>query len=128
VDHFTQHLPSRVANCWNLFGRIFELIDKKDLSYQEAKAIKDTFFGREIKDILGNEENQRSEKHEPANRWSERLHQAGFTLRSLEHLNSCKGLLADDELEIAHNIRSNFFTTRYRKVPLVAMFVANADN
>ena len=40
VDHFTQHLPSRVANCWQHFGKVFNMIDHGDLSGAEAKAIK----------------------------------------------------------------------------------------
>ncbi len=125
VDHFTQHLPSRVTNCWKLFGQIFKLIDKKGLPDHEADALKCTFFGREIQDILGNEESKRSEKHEPAHHWSKRLQQAGFAMQTLAYLENFEGLLAEGELEIAHNIQSNFLTTRYQKVPLVAMFAAS---
>ena len=124
VNHFTPNLADRVANCWNHFGKIFELIDQKGLSEAEAKAIKYTFFGREIGDILSNEESKRSEKHEPAHHWADRLEKAGFEMHCLSNQESLRTLLSDEALEISHNIKQKFMTTRYQGVPMVAMFTA----
>lgn len=125
VNHFTPELAERVANCWNIFGNIFELVDREGLSKAEANAIKYKFFGREIEDILSNEESKRSEKHEPAHRWAERLEKAGFSLHQLGHPESLRELLSDDSLDIAHNIKQKFLSTRYNNVPMVAMFTAS---
>ena len=125
TDHFTPKLKERVANCWNLFGNIFKLIDRKGLSSAEARAIKYTFFGREIEDILSNEESQRSEKHEPAPRWAARLEKAGFSMHQLIHSESLRALSAEDDLDVVHNIKQKYFSTHYQNVPMVAMFTAS---
>lgn len=124
VNHFTPDLGARVVNCWNHFGRIFDLIDRKGVSVAEANAVKYTFFGREIEDILSNEESKRSEKHEPAHCWADRLEKAGFNLQCLTNYRSIEQLLKDDLLEVSHNIQRKFMTTRYQQVPMVAMFIA----
>lgn len=125
VNHFTSDLSERVSNCWNHFGKIFELIDKKGVSAAEAQAVKYTFFGREIEDILSNEENKRSEKHEPASHWADRLEKIGFSTQCLANQTSIRHLLSDDLLEVSHNLQRRFMTTRYQKVPMVAMFIAH---
>lgn len=125
VDHFTPNLAERVVNCWNLFGKIFELVDQKGLSETEVRAIKYTFFGREIEDILSNEENNRSEKHESAYRWAERLEKASFRMHRLIPTEAMEPLLEDESLEVAHNIKQKFLSTRYKNTPLVAMFTAS---
>ncbi len=124
VNHFTPNLSERVANCWNHFGKIFELIDQKRVSLAEAQAVKYTFFGREIEDILSNEEAKRSEKHEPASHWADRLEKTGFSTHCLANQASIRHLLSDDLLEVSHNLQRRFMTTRYQQVPMVAMFVA----
>ena len=124
VNHFTPQLSARVANCWKHFGKIFELIDRKGVSLAEANAVKYTFFGREIEDILSNEESKRSEKHEPANLWADRLEKAGFQMRCLSNQESVQHLLSDDLLEVSHNLQRKFMTTRYQQIPMVAMFTA----
>ena len=63
-DHFTPYIPDRLVNCWNLFGTIFEMADIMKLSEEEEKAIKYIFFGREIENILINDEELRYEKHD----------------------------------------------------------------
>ena len=125
VDHFTPDLAQRVENCWNIFGKIFKQIDCCGLSDAEAKAIKFKFFGREIEDILGNEEDQRSEKHEPAQRWADRLAKANFSMHRLISSEGMEELLGDAQLDVAHNLRHKYVSTRYEDVPMVAMFAAS---
>ena len=124
VDHFNPNLAERVANCWRHFGKVFSIIDQSNLSRAEAKAIKYKFFGREIEDILSNEEGQRSEKHEPAERWANRLKNAKFNMKSLMSSEGLESLLSEADLDIAHNIRHKYMSTRYQSVPMVAIFVA----
>ncbi len=125
VDHFNPNLAERVANCWRHFGKVFSIIDQSNLSRAEARAIKYKFFGREIEDILSNEEGQRSEKHEPAQRWANRLEQANFSMNSLVAAEGLGSLPSEAELDIAHNIRHKYITTRYQSVPMVAIFTAS---
>ena len=125
VDHFTPQLAERVTNCWNHFGRVFKLVDQRCPSPAAAKAVKYKFFGREVEDILSNVESQRSEKHEPSQRWADRLEKADFTMHRLVHPKSLQILIEDDDLEIAHNIKQKYFSTRYQGVPMVAMLTAS---
>jgi len=78
-DHHTGLLGERFENCWNHFGKTFDLIDRAGLPPREAAAVK-MFFAREIQDILGNSEEARCERHESVGTWTERLRRAGFTL------------------------------------------------
>lgn len=77
-DHHTHLLGERFENAWRHFGLTFDLIDRAGLPAREAAAIK-MFFAREIRDILGNAEDARCERHENVNTWVERLRRAGFT-------------------------------------------------
>jgi hypothetical protein len=121
VDHFTNDLTQRLVNCYNLFGTIFKLIDKQGLNEQEARAIKYKFFGREINDILSNAEDKRTEKHEKADVWAERLKKAGFNLhkfaKSLEH----------PALELNYEKESRFVTTEFEGIPMVAIMMASCQ-
>ncbi len=127
VDHFTPDLSERLVNCWNLFGTIFKLVDQNGLQEKEAKAIKYKFFGREIEDILGNEEDKRSEKHEEADVWAGRLKTAGFNLHHLVRYREGAAVIPQDTqtLKVSHNAEQKFTTTEYEGIPMVAMFTAS---
>lgn len=79
-DHFEPDLHVRFRNCYHHFHALFQVIDMLDIRNDEKNALK-LFFGREIEDIIGKEEKDRYEKHEPAARWIERLTQNRFQLR-----------------------------------------------
>lgn len=78
VDHLEGDFLRRFANCWQHFGAVFRTLDRLPLAQRERDAIKVGFFGREIADILGAPEGQRSERHESAAQWLARLRDAGF--------------------------------------------------
>ncbi|SDM33302.1 GRAS domain family protein [Catalinimonas alkaloidigena] len=118
-DHFTENLPERLVNCWHNFGTIFKLIDRAGLQEHEARAIKYTFFGREIKDILGNDEAKRSEKHEPAQAWARRLTEAGFNLHPLVED------LEHSVLTLKYKDQLNVVTTEFEGTPIVALMMAS---
>ena len=127
-NHFTPNLTERLINCWRLFGTIFKLVDQQGLKPQEAKAIKYTFFGREIEDILGNEEAKRSEKHEQATAWVERVNQSGLSLLNLPKHYFAENILAHDKFQmLSPNTEQKFVTTRYENVPMVALFTASGQ-
>lgn len=77
-DHDTESLVRRFHNCWQHFGTVFELIDESGLSPSERFHVKETFFGREIRDMFGASDRFRCERHEPYETWMLRLEKAGF--------------------------------------------------
>ncbi len=81
VNHFEPDFNKRFANCFHHFYSIFKVIDKIDIDQNDKNALK-LFFGREIEDILGKEEKDRFEKHEPAEHWIKMLRQNKFTIAS----------------------------------------------
>ncbi len=119
VNHYSPDLTERLVNCYNLFGTIFKLVDKQKLEEREARAIKYKFFGREINDILGNMENKRTEKHEKATVWAERLIDAGFNLHRLTDR------LDHPTMNIVYEKQSRFVTTEFEGTPMVAIMMAS---
>lgn len=81
VDHFEPVLEKRFNNCYNHFYSLFKLIDTLDITQDEKSALK-LFFGREIEDILGKNEEDRFEKHEPATKFITRLIKNNFFINS----------------------------------------------
>jgi hypothetical protein len=79
ANHDTEQLTRRVHSCWQHFGAVFDLVDRSDASPLEKFAIKEKFFGREVRDILGTSDNFRCERHEPYDSWWLRLTTAGMT-------------------------------------------------
>lgn len=77
-DHDTEHLTKRMHHCWQHFAAVFELVDRSDASPDEKFAIKEGFFGREVRDILGTSDAFRCERHEPLESWLLRLKKSGF--------------------------------------------------
>jgi hypothetical protein len=80
VDHFEPNFYRRFENCYQHFYNIFRVIDKLELDKNTQNAFK-MFYGREIEDIIGKNEENRFEKHEPAFRWIEKLKQVGFEVK-----------------------------------------------
>ena len=124
VDHFTTDLAARLVNCWNLFGSIFQMVDENCADEDERDAIKYKFFGREIEDILGNEEKKRSEKHEKADVWAKRLKKADFRLHQVPE-NMLAGGNSFQDMKIVSSPEHGYTTTVYKDVPLVAIFTSS---
>jgi hypothetical protein len=78
VDHLERSFYRRFSNCLAHFGAVFRTLDRLPLSQADRDALKVGFFGREISDILASPESQRSERHESAAQWLQRLHAADF--------------------------------------------------
>lgn len=77
-DHHTGDYAQRFENCWNHFGLVFDVVDRIDAKDEEKQALKLHFFAREIEDILGTDDELRSERHETVDMWLTRLRLAGF--------------------------------------------------
>ena len=99
VDHYEPDFVRRFQNCYNHFFHIFQVIDQLPAGSREKNGLK-LFFGREIEDIIGGKDFDRSEKHEPAFRWVEKLKVAGFSM-----VNRYVGL--PDELGCGIDVRYN---------------------
>lgn len=81
VNHFEPNFLQRLENAFNHFFSLFLTIDGLDISPNEKSGLKQ-FFGREIEDIIGKPEDNRFEKHEPAQQWLDRLHSSGYDIKS----------------------------------------------
>lgn len=77
-DHLTANLSQRFENAWQHFGLVFQVIDQLLISTQEQRSLKRLFFGREIEDILCEDEKVRYERHESVEMWWQRLKNAKF--------------------------------------------------
>lgn len=79
VDHYEPDFYRRFQNCYRHFRHVFQVIDELGIDNGDKNALK-LFFGREIEDIIGKDNPERFEKHEPAFRWIEKLKNNGFTI------------------------------------------------
>ncbi len=82
VDHLEPRFLQRFRNCFAHFGAVFAALDALTMDQADRDALKVGFFGREIADILGSAEHQRSERHESALAWMQRLADSGFTVQA----------------------------------------------
>jgi SAM-dependent methyltransferase len=81
VNHLEVNYERRVTNALGMFSLLHELIHKdQQLSKEERFAVWNTFFGKELVDIVGRNEDARSEKHEPISQWIQRGLLAGLKL------------------------------------------------
>jgi len=78
-DHFQDDYFKRYQCCYNHYYNLFCVIDQLDIAAEDKNTLK-LFFGREINDVLGNEDAQRFEKHEPAIGWLDKLKRTGFNI------------------------------------------------
>ena len=122
VDHFEKDLMQRYRNCWTHFGLTFEVIDQLGIEQQQKDALKVCFFGREVCDILGVPDEQRTERHEPASSWLRRLRGAGF----VPHATAGAGHgLATPLIDISQ--RDGYLGLDYSGETIVALFCAVPD-
>jgi hypothetical protein len=116
ANHDTEVLTRRVHSCWEHFGTVFDLIDQSDGTPLEKFAIKEVFFGREVRDILGTSDVFRCERHEPYESWLLRLTKAGLRPASGIDLSIT---LPDYCWAI---VREGLVRLGYQGVPLIAVF------
>lgn len=77
-NHESEDLSVRFENAWNHYGLVFDVIDRQPLSRAERDAMKVHFFAREIDDVVGAPEEVRTERHETAAMWMDRLRRVGL--------------------------------------------------
>lgn len=121
VDHYEPDFFARFKHCYAHFYSIFQVIDRIENIEQVDKNALKLFFGREIEDIIGKEEKDRYEKHEPATRWIERLQQNGFSLPA----NALKAPeAAGCDVTIAHH-PEGFIGFTFQEETVLAVLCAN---
>jgi hypothetical protein len=82
VNHYEPDFYQRFKNCYRHYHHVFQVIDRiEDISNSDKNALK-LFFGREIEDVIGKEEKDRFEKHQPATHWIEMLKENNFTIKN----------------------------------------------
>ncbi len=82
VNHYEPDFYTRFQSCYKHFYHIFQVIDRiENVGNVDKNALK-LFFGREIEDIIGKDEKDRFEKHEPALHWIERLNECNFSINN----------------------------------------------
>jgi len=81
IDHYEPDFYRRFQNCYQHFYHIFKVVDSLNIDNKLKNGLK-MFFGREIEDIIGNKNEERYEKHEPAYRWIEKLINSGFIVKN----------------------------------------------
>ncbi|MCB9761468.1 MAG: hypothetical protein H6739_16615 [Alphaproteobacteria bacterium] len=120
-DHDTESLSKRFHNCWQHFGTVYDLIDESGLSPAERFSIKETFVGREIRDMFGASDRFRCERHETYERWLFRLTRAGFSF--------VKGVDVEFSLPSYGEswVSDGLIRLGYNGLPLIAVFAVTAD-
>ncbi|MFD9701124.1 GRAS family protein [Lentzea sp. NPDC059081] len=78
-DHHHVPLRARFAHAWRYYGALFAAIDSTRAAEAGKIALKQ-FLGREIQDVVGTRDEDRIERHEPAEAWAHRFTAAGFRL------------------------------------------------
>lgn len=84
ADYTSDSLLSRFKNAWHHYGLTFRALDTIPENEDDKNTLKQVFFGREMIDVLAEE--GRIEQFEPAEKWADRLHQAGFETRRIDNL------------------------------------------
>ncbi len=81
-DHNNIAYAERFKNCWDHFSLIFDALNNSGLRDEEISLLKLNFFGREIEDIVGKKDEFRTERHESAATWLNRLEKSNFQCRT----------------------------------------------
>lgn len=117
VDHLEPDFMRRFENCFHHFSTTFRVVDRLPIGREHKDAIKVFFFGREITDILGGSEGERSERHEIAASWLRRLARTGYGTRV-----GVDALPSGPLVGVTH--RGGHVTLDFETEPLVAVVCA----
>jgi hypothetical protein len=80
-DHMTSNWKQRVKNAFIHYQAIFETIDTLNIDQVKKNGLK-MFFGREIEDVIGFQDMQRVERHQPCEEWIGYLNNIGMKLET----------------------------------------------
>jgi len=85
-DHNNMSVPSTIIEAMAHYMTVFNALSEHIKDQHILSIIEQSFFGREIKNILGHSDEKRFERHERYQQWEQRLSRAGFELQCLETL------------------------------------------
>jgi GRAS domain family len=119
VDHLEPRFLQRFRNCFAHFSAVFGVLDALPLAQADRDALKVGFFGREIADILGTPEPLRSERHEAAAAWLQRLSATGFALQR-----ASAPLPASSHASVTAKRHGDRVAIQAGSEPVVSIFVA----
>lgn len=122
IDHFEPDFNRRFQNCYQHFYHIFQVIDNLSVEKKVQNGLK-LFFGREIEDIMGKDNEDRYEKHEPAFRWIEKLTNCGFIVRN-NFLENLPQINSGIELEY---LEDGFLGFTYKKETVLSIIYAEPN-
>ena len=115
-DHDVENISKRLYNCWNHFGTVFNLIDHSTLEPEHKFLVKNTFFGREIRDMFGVSDYVRSERHESIESWLMRFIRSGYEPYKFKEIST--SLPEDCNV----NIMDGTTTLGYKGMDLIGIF------
>jgi hypothetical protein len=121
-DHDTEDVASRFQNSWRHFGTAFRLIDESALPAEVRFAVKEVFFGRELRDLFGVSDSFRCERHEGCMAWMLRLLRAGFVPADVA------GIPVELPEHSDAAIGEGVIRLRYRGTPLISVLAFRAPD
>jgi hypothetical protein len=78
VEHNALGFADRVVESMHHYGLVFEILGELGVATDPRRIIEQSFFGREIVNIVGGEGPARQERHERLTSWQRRLMRLGF--------------------------------------------------
>lgn len=85
-DHNNMSVSSTIIEAMAHYMTVFNALSEHLQDKHILSIIEQSFFGREIKNILSHSDEKRFERHERYEQWEQRLSRAGFELRCLDTL------------------------------------------
>lgn len=124
VDHFEPDFYRRFQNCYDHFYHIFQVVDLLPVTSKEKNGLK-MFFGREIEDIIGGNDIERFEKHEPSFRWAEKL-----TVNGFKTIDNFTGIPLDVGygINLSFDKRNGCLGFRFKTETVISLIHAVCDN
>lgn len=119
VDYIEPDFIQKFHNCWSHFSLLFEVVDKLVIAQKYKNALKVSYFGCKIEDVLGKPEDIQTERYESTDSWINRLHASGYKLRSFPTLPQLP-----TSLIVEVNSRKEYFGINYRNQTLVSVIAA----
>ncbi len=112
---------TRFHLCFAHFSAVFGAIDRLPIELRDRNALKVCFFGREIVDMLGSQEELRTERHERTSSWLGRLAASGWRI-SPAHLEGALPASSQPGIEVLR--RGDHASVEVEAEPLVSVLCA----
>jgi hypothetical protein len=121
-SHYTRQVSERIDALIRHYTNVFDLIDRSNVDPEIRYLIKEMFFGREILDIANINEEERTERHEPAESWLTRLADAGFIPASISKIEESGS--SDCQILTENGV----FRLQFNRIPMIAVLVHQSES